>query len=657
MFIIVTLLLVGIFLRAYQLDRALGGGDENQALLEWVYTPMNYILAPAGDPRLWNLSLGYGFDHIFNNIVLRMMVLLFGEENALAIRAPAFVAGIACLWVVYKIARQISPSKAVARLALLTIVVCPIHIYYSQTARGYSFVIFFSALSIYATLKLLKSDKNFIWGLILFLSGILSAYTIPLTAIFFLGLAIWILLVLTIPILKAELGLHQELISRKFYQFLTIFLLMGGCSVLLYWPHIDGMLQLLNEFDIGKVDSQVTAGTKSTYFILNFFVKIFPGPLVYFTPFILIGIFWSKTYSLAYRFLPVVILLTTYFFTLITGLEYYPRGYLFTLPLLLIFLASGFIWAGEYLGNLIKQKTYINWVCYSLVGAYVALTLTEIFLNYYPSIKTFNVKDYTQKLSSQIQKNDLLLVADGRFYLYARSLYKKNLRNIITDNHLGGIKLIVDNDSNAADYKVNSIRGMSIFLNWKDRLKEKIVFKDRKLFDLKNINSISLLPEDFEATTDWHVQSGDGEFALLKEHKFAGKYSLLAKASSGKDMVLRGLFGDIELNQPHLAVLVWSTKKFASNDKYFMPAVGVSYIKKGKKYYSQIPFGKTNAGMNLHIKEKTLGEEIYYWQIHSAIGLIHPGKFSLNLFLRCEAGKSIIYDSMRLFLIRKSPLS
>ena len=64
--------------------------------------------------------------------------------------------------------------------------------------------------------------------------------------------------------------------------------------------------------------------------------------------------------------------------------------------------------------------------------------------------------------------------------------------------------------------------------------------------------------------------------------------------------------------------------------------------------------GKTNAGMNLHIKEKTLGEEIYYWQIHSAIGLIHPGKFSLNLFLNCEAGKSIMYDSMRLFLIRKS---
>ena len=78
MYILVVFLLLGIFLRAHQLDRALGGGDENQALLEWVYTPMNYILTPAGDPRFWYWSLGYGFDQIFNNIVLRLMVVLFG---------------------------------------------------------------------------------------------------------------------------------------------------------------------------------------------------------------------------------------------------------------------------------------------------------------------------------------------------------------------------------------------------------------------------------------------------------------------------------------------------------------------------------------------------------------------------------------------------
>ena len=665
MYILIALLLFGTILRVYQLDRALGGGDENQALLEWVYTPMNYILTPSGDPSHWNWSLGFGFDQIFNNIVLRMMVLLFGEDNTIAIRFPAFITGIACIWMVYKIARQIYPTVAVARFALVTIAVCPIHIYYSQTARGYSLVMFFSTLSIYAALNLLRSNRHFMWGFLLFLSGILSVYTIPLIAVFILSLAVWVLLVLTIPALKVEFGLHQKSISRKFYQFLAIFLFMGTGSVLFYWPHIDGALQMLNEYydDSNVVSSNLVKGIytsysdKLIYFIPNLLAKIFPGLLIYFTPFILIGIFWGQTNRLAYRLLPIVILLTTYLFTLITGLAYYPRGYLFNLPLLLIFLAGGIVWTGEYLGNLIKKKNSVNWISYSLIGAYVTLALTEIFLNYYPSIKTFDVKAYTQKLSDQIQKNDLLLIADSRFYLYTRSVYKKNLQNIITNNQLGGIKLIVDNNFNAADYNIKSPRGVPISLGWKDRLKQKIVFDDRSLFDLENIDLISVLPEDFEATTDWHIQSGDGEFSLLKEHKFTGKYSLLAKASPGKDMVLRGLFGDIELNQPHLAVLVWSTKKFASNDKHFMPLLTAHYTSQGKKYFGQIPFGETNQGMSVFIKENTLSKEKYYWQIHSGIGWIPPGEFSLNIFLNCEAGKSIMYDSMRLFLIRKSLLS
>ena len=122
-------------------------------------------------------------------------------------------------------------------------------------------------------------------------------------------------------------------------------------------------------------------------------------------------------------------------------------------------------------------------------------------------------------------------------------------------------------------------------------------------------------------------------------------------------MVLGGLFGNIKLSEPHLALLVWSTKVFSSRDKYFMPVLGISYKNQGKKHHSQIPLGMINAGMNLHVIENSSGGEKYYWQIHSAIGWVPPGNFSLNILLYCEAGKSIMYDSMRLFLVRKEPLS
>jgi len=674
MYILATILLLGFFLRAYQLDRALGGHDENQILLSWVYMPLDYIVTPGGHSFI-TFEAHPGTDHVFHNIVLRIMVLLFGEENALAIRFPAFVAGIACLWMVYKIARQIFPSKAVAQLAVLTIALCPTHIYYSQTARGYSFVMFFSTLSIYATLKLLKSDKFLWWGLLLFLSGILSVYTMFLSVIFILGLAIWILLVLTIPTLKTEFGFHQEPISRKFYQLFLVFLLMGISSVLLYWPHIDGMLQMLNKFneipsdldgytkmyDNSEIDSSDFDRNiyspflnKLIYFIPNLFLKIFSGPLIYFTPFLIAGIFWSKT-LISYRLFPIVILLTTYLFTLTTGLAYFPRGYLFNLPLFLIFLASGFMWTGEKLGNLIKTKTPINWMGYSLIGAYTALSLTEIFLNHYPSIKTYNVEDYRRNLSNQTQKNDLLLVSDGRMYLYARSIYKKNLQNIIADNQLGGIKLLVNNSLSIEDYKVKTLKGvLPVFFNWQEKPYFKSVSQDRKLIHLNETNSTSLLSKDFETATNWKIHSGVGDFATIKEHKFSGEYSLLTKASPENNMVLQSLLGQIELDQPHLIVLVWSTKKFANDDKFFMPVLEVSSIVNGKKSYGQVPLGKTNEGMSLFIKEKPSDEETYYWQVHSAIGWLPAGKSSVYMYLKCEAGKSIMYDSLRLFLVNKA---
>ena len=196
--------------------------------------------------------------------------------------------------------------------------------------------------------------------------------------------------------------------------------------------------------------------------------------------------------------------------------------------------------------------------------------------------------------------------------------------------------------------------GNIIFYNWQDNLSFKSVSMDRKLIHLDEIKSTSLLSKDFEAIANWRIHSGVGDFASIKEHKFSGEYSLLTKASSENNMVLQSLLGQIELDQPHLIILVWSTKKFANDDMFFMPAVEVSTIIDGKKSYGQVPLGKTNEGMALFIKEKSTSKEQYYWQVHSSIGWLPAGKLALYMYLKCEAGKSIIYDSLRLFLVNNS---
>ena len=118
-------------------------------------------------------------------------------------------------------------------------------------------------------------------------------------------------------------------------------------------------------------------------------------------------------------------------------------------------------------------------------------------------------------------------------------------------------------------------------------------------------------------------------------------------------MILQSLIGHIELDEPGLFVLVWSTKKFSSSDKFFAPVLEVSSIIDGKKSYGQVPMGKTNEGMSLFIKEQSSKKELYYWQVHSSIGWLPAGKSSLYMYLKCQAGKSIIYDSLRLFLVNK----
>lgn len=645
MLIPITFLLLGIYLRAYQLDRALGGGDENQVLLEFAYTPINYIVT--------TYSHGAGGHHVFHTIILRIMILLFGEENAVAIRFPAFLAGIACLWFIYKIAREIFSSKIVAQLSLLAAVVCPVHIYYSQTARGYSFVMLFSTLSIFTTLKLLKSDDYLKWGLLLFLSGILLAYTQPIAVIFILSLAIWILIVLTVPAFKEEFGLQLKSTSKKIYQFLSVFLLIGVSSFLSYWPLLTSMAQSAKEdYKFRIIGMYSSSSDILIHFIPNLFLKIFPGPLIYFFPFIVVGILFSQTNKRAYRLLPLVILFTTYLVTLASGFVWFPRSYLFNFPLIIVFLVSGILLTGEFLKNLIKSSTSFNLVGYCLLGSFVTLSLMELFANQFPKTKTINIKEYRQNINNQVQPNDLLIVPDSRHYIYARSLYKKNLLNIISDSRLSGIKLLGESDFKPEEFKVKTPSGLrSVFFNGLNKFDSTRVSKDRKINHLKEIVSNSFLPDDIEASVDWEIQSGSGQVHTVKEHKFSGEYSLHIKASPEKDLVLRGLLKQTELSQPHLLILLWSTKKFSPKDKYFIPELVLGVHQNGKKYFAQLPLGKTNEGMNILIKEKNSNEKAYYWQIHSAIGMLPPGEFSLYMYLNSEAGKAVMYDSFRIFLV------
>ncbi|MFQ5716675.1 MAG: hypothetical protein ACE5GQ_06190, partial [Nitrospinales bacterium] len=102
-------LFLGIAARVHGLDRDLGTGyrgfDEGLILRYYGDYPLDFIAT--------NYLLGASH-HVFHTILIRLMAIGFGGENEIAIRFPAFVFGIACLWFIYKKARQMFGSSVTA---------------------------------------------------------------------------------------------------------------------------------------------------------------------------------------------------------------------------------------------------------------------------------------------------------------------------------------------------------------------------------------------------------------------------------------------------------------------------------------------------------------------------------------------------------------
>ena len=181
--LLAIIFLLAIVLRSYQLDRVLGDDDENAMLLYFGYAPLQAIVT-----NYWDVN-----NYIFHTILVRLMGTWFGEENSIAIRLPTFLFGLAGLWMVHRIALDLFNSNLIARMALLIAAVNPVHIHYSQTARGYGLIIFFSAAMILLSLKALRSEISRSRGALITACGFLSVYTLPTNLYFLFGLSIWIL--------------------------------------------------------------------------------------------------------------------------------------------------------------------------------------------------------------------------------------------------------------------------------------------------------------------------------------------------------------------------------------------------------------------------------------------------------------------------------
>lgn len=143
------IILLALFLRLY-------GLDVQSLWLDELYTMREADPAISWKDTLDLVMTNEGQSPLFF-FMEKFIFLLFGHTGAIARLLPA-LAGTAGVYAIYLLGRELHSSRSGLIAAALT-AVNYFHIYYSQDARGYSFLFLFSCLSFLFFVKLLR-DLN-----------------------------------------------------------------------------------------------------------------------------------------------------------------------------------------------------------------------------------------------------------------------------------------------------------------------------------------------------------------------------------------------------------------------------------------------------------------------------------------------------------------
>jgi mannosyltransferase len=148
---IIASILAGAFaLRLYRLNEGLW--------LDEVLTYVFYARMPFGE-----IVTTYHNEnqHFIFTILAHACFLIFGE-GAWALRFPAVLFGVASIWALYLFARQVTTTRE-ALFAAALFAVSYHHVWFSQNARGYTGLLFWTLLSSWLFVRALREDRPVLW--------------------------------------------------------------------------------------------------------------------------------------------------------------------------------------------------------------------------------------------------------------------------------------------------------------------------------------------------------------------------------------------------------------------------------------------------------------------------------------------------------------
>ncbi len=458
-FLLVSIsLTIAISFRLKDISRDIVMQDEATSLIFFILPPLkSYAFTDYFMPN----------NHIFHSILSNLSIQLFGN-NELAFRFPALISGILAVGLIYWWVLLIYKSKEIAFLSSLFLALSPIHIAYSQTARGYSLIIFFSLLSLLSFYKILENLKKG-WVVVFIISNILNVITIP-SSLFFV-VSQYISLTIIYVVFKSNLykfdsetRQYVEKISIK--RIMCFFFIIFLPILLLYVPLLDQM--------------QAQAAKEGHHLLKDILPPLFKGNLLLGLPKSMLLIFFYGCWCLYIKskfwgsFLFLLFVLP--FFSAVIGVGGPPRVYLFCLPFFILSLMVGLYETIKMILNILSNRIKI-----SLQTKKIA-TLTSILLifipiiiflekNYYPQYNSFKYKKLKSYISKFDHINNLIFKPGGlEFDYYLDNLIERNALGILYSGNINNIYLIKPSivglkKLNLENYVYNLGRGNYLLLN------------------------------------------------------------------------------------------------------------------------------------------------------------------------------------------------
>jgi len=330
---LVAILFVALLLRLFHLNDGLWL-DEILTYINYANLPFAKILTTFDSEN----------QHFLFSLLSRLSLLLFGE-SIWALRLPAVLFGVASISALYLLGREVADSReALLAAALLTFSYH--HVWFSQNARGYTGLLFWTLLSSWFLLLSLKHGKTCDWFFFA-LSAALGVYThLTMLFVIFGQFAVYLL-----QIFKSRKGSGRN-------PWLGLFLGFGGAALftlILYSPVLPQLTHTIGGTEV----SVVTAWKNPIWTFLEIVRGLqigFSNSLVAIAALLVFGIglfsYW--------RMYPAIIILL--FIPAITGAltviaighHLWPRFFFFALGFAALVVIRGSMKAGEYIANFLR---------------------------------------------------------------------------------------------------------------------------------------------------------------------------------------------------------------------------------------------------------------------------------------------------------------